>query len=207
MIQHLTRYGIFGSCTDCDLAISDQHLLTKYIDQEGIPLVRCWENEVGQVEFEIVKGSLESEYTAISHIWAGGLGNRKETAIYRCQLANLRTIIEHLPRSSWRDLEAVSHETVERLFDLFSFPRAVAGSDGPSLFWLDTLCIPMAKGLEKYRTKAIGSMAQIYAAADKVLVLDPDLQKVPSKDLVNQADLLGTHIGVSPWMSRSWPLQ
>ena len=77
----------------------------------------------------------------------------------------------------------------------------------PVLFWLDTLCIPVADALSSYRQKAIDSMAQIYAGANKVLVLDPDLQNVPGTELLNYVDVLGMHVKISPWMSRSWPLQ
>ena len=76
-----------------------------------------------------------------------------------------------------------------------------------TLFWLDTLCIPVGESLEMYRQKAIDSMAQIYAGANKVLVLDPELQNIPSGRGFPSIDMVKNHIHISPWMSRSWPLQ
>jgi hypothetical protein len=45
------------------------------------------------VQLKVAKGDLESDYTAISHVWSGGLGNFKGTGKHRCQLANLLHII------------------------------------------------------------------------------------------------------------------
>lgn len=60
-------------------------------------------------------------------------------------------------------------------------------SSGHELFWLDTLCIPNPEieqhesaraQSQELRTKAINMMDLIYAGANKVLVLDHEMQAV-----------------------------
>lgn len=92
------------------------------------------------------------------------------------------------------------------------------------LVWIDTLRIPpmpqdpgaseliaaklgisnLTAHLSGPKAKAIDSMAQLYAAAEKVLVLDPELRHIPS-NAVTWKDVLASHIRICPWMSRSWP--
>ena len=64
----------------------------------------------------------------------------------------------------------------------------------PILFWLDTLCIPVAKEHIPQRLKAIESMAQLYAGARKVLVLDPYLQLLPSESFGDNRTSLAMYI-------------
>lgn len=76
----------------------------------------------------------------------------------------------------------------------------------PTLFWLDTLCIPVEEQFREYRKKAIDSMARIYTRAASVFVLDPDLGSISYHSLEkDHASILGL-IASSPWISRSWPL-
>jgi hypothetical protein len=53
------------------------------------PLIQLEEGNEGGIQIKIVKGDLQSDFTAISHVWAGGLGNQNLNAMYQCQLRYL----------------------------------------------------------------------------------------------------------------------
>ena len=63
------------------------------------------------------------------------------------------------------------------VFNLFHSPAAqlskIISKSSRKLYWLDTLCIPVQS--PRHRTKAISSMACIYAGSLNVLVLDLEL--------------------------------
>jgi hypothetical protein len=71
------------------------------------------------------------------------------------------------------------------------------------LLWLDTLCCPAIDGPGKQ--KAIERLAQVYKAADKVLVLDASLFFLASEGL--HVGEIGLRVYTSPWTRRLWTLQ
>ncbi|KAI4252122.1 MAG: hypothetical protein LQ352_004463 [Teloschistes flavicans] len=75
----------------------------------------------------------------------------------------------------------------------------------PVYFWMDTLCIPVNPQHKDLRQKAIGNMALTYAAAERCLVLDPELQRIEMKELT--ALQLNAHMLCSTWLTRSWTFQ
>ena len=81
--------------------------------------------------------------------------------------------------------------------------RASDSRNGPQLIWMDILCIPPPS--DEYaaeRSAAINKMGMIYAAADTVLVLDYELQRIPIKDL-DRLQILA-HLLTCSWMERAW---
>lgn len=122
---------------------------------------------------QVVKYRPGMKYVAFSHVWAHGLGNPRRNTLPKCQLLRLQSF-------------------VNKIF----FKRA------GSLFWIDTLCIPV--GNEELRRLAIKKMYQTYSAADKVLVLDTDILKCSRK-----ADYFERVMKItsSSWMRRLWTLQ
>lgn len=79
-------------------------------------------------------------------------------------------------------------------------------------FWIDTLCVPVGEKnryLEGDKTRdlrkeAIGQMAETYRQADRVLVLDSFILKLPySADVIDK--YLGIHL--SNWHHRLWTMQ
>ncbi|KAI0690559.1 hypothetical protein C8T65DRAFT_834361 [Cerioporus squamosus] len=69
-------------------------------------------------------------------------------------------------------------------------------------FWQDGLCVPQDKPL---RRRAIGLMAETYAKAEKVLVIDAGIQSQCSRASSREECLL--RIATSGWMQRIWTLQ
>ena len=69
------------------------------------------------------------------------------------------------------------------------------------LIWLDTLCVPLDKRL---RTMAIRRMKETYAYAEKVLVLDTQIQATSGAQSYEESLM---RINLSSWMQRAWTLE
>lgn len=218
-----------ANCSCGDFLGVDRQQLIKMIHAGQIPLISSSMNSNGEISITLVPGSLRSRYTAISHVWAGDLGNYKANALPRCQLEQLHWAVENNPpspveRTGYTEFaqevflkraKGLLRRLGRRLF-CSRFPRT-----STKLYWLDTLCIATKTAdndvraaqlpdqdnndvLPKYIRNAIDSMAQIYAGAAEVLVLDPRLQDKRVSDLDSkEIDLI---IAGSPWMARSWTL-
>ncbi|KKY15356.1 putative het domain-containing protein [Phaeomoniella chlamydospora] len=89
------------------------------------------------------------------------------------------------------------------LKDLWEERRILCNTDmgDEVVIWLDTLCIPLEK---RSRRAAISKMRDIFANAEKVLVLDNEMQGV-SGAASYEENLM--RINFSGWMSRGWTLE
>ncbi len=193
------------TCLGCASLRSDPKALVTAVSLDKIPLIDCSFSPRKGWSIRVIQGDLSFRYTAISHVWTGGLGS-SQNALPECQVSRLWKMINDLPDMQAMNVEHIGdHEDddfSEKLVRLMESALNLLRPRKRLYFWLDTLCVPLEKGL---RLRAIKSMAQIYAAAQTVLVLDPHLQQLP--DIRVTEPIFFTHLIVSPWMSRSWPLQ
>ena len=158
-------------------------------DGFGIPVISCSIDSGDRVRPEIIRVEAGQEYTAISHVWSGGLGNPNHNGLPECQVHGLIDRIRRLQRLTCKRKGVQSR--IRR--------------DKEVLFWMDTFCIPVGENHKLTRRKAIDSMALIYSNASAILVLDPELQKITYGGLsIEQALALVLR---SSWMSRCWTLQ
>ena len=192
-----------GDCDglSCHLVRVDCHELMRIIDNASIPLVSSSIDSKSNISLQIVPamdtGSLP--YTAISHVWAGGLGNFVENALPECQLRHI-----HIDVDNFADISPRDPNHTFTFFDIQATQLYNAlFRSSKRVYWLDTLCVPVRSA--HHRKRAIDSMAHVYAGASNVLVLDPELSKVTRTGLtMTQLDLV---VACSPWMARSWTLQ
>ncbi len=205
--------------SSCRPITSDDYIVKQCIVEDKIPLISCMKDENGRMKIETTKGSLCSDYTAISHVWAGGLGNELENSLPECQLKYLMSIVEELPQTQMRLFNA-KHAFIPTWWSgaekISQYGTILTSrwSRHRSLFWIDTLCILVTRsqpneaelGMD-YKSRAIASMAQLYAGARSVLVLDPELQHVPTALVQDNSKFLVALIKSSAWMGRSWTLQ
>jgi hypothetical protein len=211
------------------------------------PVINVVDESEG-LRLEVVYSGLVSQWTAISHVWADGLGNPSSNTLLSCQVRNIANLCEKVQtqkrRNYYTQLEGRTWLTwmyKATLFLILSIltlrdhittglsilkSRLMSTSPSPSshlvktAFWLDTLCVPIANGVDinhpeeeesflvymlqkDCRERAISEMREIYRTADQVLVLDSDIQKI---------DGGGRHeklyrIQLSNWMTRLWTLQ
>ena len=117
-------------------------------------------------------------YVAISHVWSDGLGNVKENSLPACQLKHIQEI-------------AVACR-----------PETISENTSSSIaIWIDTLCVPLE---QEGRRLALMQLHEVYQKADRVLVLDGELQKATlQSDLEERV----VRICVSGWMRRLWTLE
>lgn len=140
------------------------------VDTESDPTVIC-----------VVPSTVCSTYTAISHVWVDGFGNRSGNALTLCRLKELSRVCR-----------ALDHEA--------SKPPLETSS---SFFWIDTLCVPRNDKIAK--KIAITLMRQVYEQASRVLVLDAEVQALRYADL----DFFEatSRFVTSRWTTRLWTLQ
>jgi hypothetical protein len=206
---YLTKH--VDDCIMCENYTVPEADLVRIIRQNEVPLIRSTTDRYGNVTIAIVKMTIDTDYIAISHVWACGLGNFQNNGLPQCQLQAIDSYVTHVythdneydydpVKLTWNHLYTSIYETKT------------------CYYWLDTLCVPLHYPDE--RNRAINSMGRIYAGAAKVLVLDPDLRRISLSSLqrtemeidkahhkelsVTRANIL---VDASPWMARSWPLQ
>lgn len=184
--------------------VMPKHVHTKILDivhGGGIPVVRAAlssQDEESDLEFEVLEGSSGHNYIAFSHVWAHGRGNTKGNALHRCQWLYLQE----------RALQCLNPGSTMAQRRLSEMPP----------FWLDTVCIPCGPNdplVTELRPIAILQMPQIYRKAEKVLVLDKDLESNPKASplllgkpyALNMQQLdLSMRVTMSSWMRRLWTM-
>ncbi|KAL9118922.1 MAG: hypothetical protein Q9187_004523 [Circinaria calcarea] len=157
--------------------VDDQKVSSILENGDKIPVISLTSCNIedGRLMLEVVESSA---YTAFSHVWGHGLGNVKTNSLPRCQIQHLTDLVAKLSQSTGRCAQP--------------------------MIWIDTLCVPVAKNLKKYRRLAIAKMAETYKKADQVLVLDLELQQALSTASRTE---LATRILCCSWMRRLWTLQ
>jgi len=157
--------------------------ITKILSRgDQIPLLRI-AGGLQNMTVELVDSTPNSKYTAISHVWADGLGNPHANALHRCRLLHLRGLVTNLAKEA------------DPLQD-------TVNASAP-LIWLDTLCVPAKDGEGK--RKGLEKIYAVYQRAEHVLVLDSTLMSydVEPQDISEKA----IRIFTSPWFRRLWTLQ
>ena len=217
---------------ECQFVGPNPHKIRELITDGEIPLIALGVSPSGDPELEVVKAQPGVKYTAISHVWSGGLGNFQTNELPRCQLLHLHDVLvnfrefkpqESLPgptiqwkRIQWGVLPRWTRFTVpvlrvprlsllnlqKTLLLRLGFP--VNRRKGRIMLWMDTLCI-VGEADSVVRAKAILKMALTYAAAESVLVLDPELQNISQKGLPQEQ--ICAHVLCCAWLTRSWTMQ
>ena len=133
------------------------------------------QNPFHNIDIRMQPWTPSSRFTAISHVWSHGLGNERSHSLPRCQLNKLALAVD----------------------------RASHSRKGTQLIWMDILCIPApSTGYAAERSTSVNKMGIIYAAAETVLVLDYELQRIPIKNM-DRLQVLA-HLLTCSWMERAW---
>ena len=232
----VSRYKTQHTEDQCECRLSGPNAVRigELIQDGEIPLVALGVSPTGDPEFEVVKAQPGTRYTAISHVWSGGLGNFQTNELPRCQLLHLHDALLKLrdfkPQESspgysmqWKlvkwdavprwngfvirypvfRIRCLSWLRIrEALLVCFGFP--VGHRKERVMFWMDTLCI-VGEADSVVRAKAIAKMALTYAAAENVLVLDPELQTISQEGLSQEQ--ICAHVMCCAWLTRSWTMQ
>ncbi|KAK3319709.1 hypothetical protein B0T19DRAFT_404277 [Cercophora scortea] len=180
----------------------DPDTLRTMIESGGIPIACLAVDRHGELQLTIRPRTSIPSYIAISHVWSDGLGNPTATTLPRCQLRRLYEQLRAVPQEpSWA--RAYLSDGLNPLSDIRPGWNPRPPGSSPTYFWIDTLCIPPSD--KRLRQKAIGSMGEVYAGAESVLVLDAGLQTITHQSL--PAYETSARIAVSAWMTRCWTYQ
>lgn len=211
--HHYQTRHVTDSC-QCHFVGPSISKISAMIQEAIVPLIRCTEASDGSILLEVIEADPGVEYTAISHVWSGGLGNPHSNSLPECQLRRLTQRMKTIARveSEW-----FWFRLIERAFRYIQVPfksrlKSTLLSCGirttsmsRAVFWLDTLCVPTSLEPAAMRRKAIDQMAFIYARADRVLVLDPELQNINISNMPNEQ--VCAYLACCAWRSRCWPYQ
>lgn len=158
--SYMTRHANMG-CTCQPVGTPNDEMLS-IIREGGVPLISYLRVPSGRFQLRYVKASSTTRYTAISHVWSDGLGNPLSNTLPQCQLQSLTHNLE--------TLQAIETGKLEQFFG--------PTTKTPTLFWMDTLCVPVGNRNVLLRNKAIGQMDRVFAASERMLVLDHELQQI-----------------------------
>lgn len=212
-MQHYETKHVLDGC-NCHFVGPDIGKVIASIQEGSVPLIRCKEAPNGNMFLDVIDADPGVEYTAISHVWSGGLGNPTTNALPECQLRMLTKRMQQISgvESEWfwfrlveRGFKYMNVSSRTRLKNFFLSWGAASHQQSQTAFWLDTLCVPAAEEYLTLRRKAICQMAFIYAGADRVLVLDPELQKIAKGNMPNEQ--VCAYLASCAWRSRCWPYQ
>ncbi|KAK4553489.1 hypothetical protein LTR86_009546 [Recurvomyces mirabilis] len=163
---------------DCGLIFVDEEVMQATFDDGHFGLLRFSGLETMEtLSMDVVSHKDESEYIALSHVWADGLGNPNSNALPRCQMEHVAKCAEQL---SWN-----------------------AGYDRSLPVWLDTLCCPVSS--PRHRSSCLMLMRQIYQKATLVLTLDTQIAHYDASDLDSVE--ICARVLFSGWTRRLWTLQ
>ncbi|KAK0666888.1 hypothetical protein QBC41DRAFT_304779 [Cercophora samala] len=170
------------------------------IEDGGVPLVRLRGSLRRGIRLEVVRMTARTRFVVISHVWSDGIGNANANAMPECQLRRVFGYLSKL--KALREGEDAGAE-----FNLLSSVDTgfqMAARRRPKYFWIDALCMPPVS-TSLLRMRAINKLPAVYQAADRILVLDPNLEKISiaNSDTLEQC----ARFSVSPWIGRSWTFQ
>ncbi|RYP03310.1 hypothetical protein DL764_005228 [Monosporascus ibericus] len=164
---------------NCEFVCVKPDLLADFLARNIVPAIVISDD----LQLSVVDAK-ELDYVAFSHVWADGLGNPSRNALRSCQIRRLYNL-------------AVNLCSVFKFNSNSSTPKVA--------IWIDTLCIPVAPELQRYRKQAIRLLARTYTEAMAVLVLDRELCRFESRKA--PALELSIRVLCSGWFKRLWTLQ
>ncbi|KAI4096507.1 MAG: hypothetical protein LQ344_001015 [Seirophora lacunosa] len=191
---------------DCSMIGVDTARVAEIVLQGSIPLIEIRLQLDGAVALDVVPHNSSLRYVAISHVWSGGLGNARANAMRTCQLKYLQGLLLRLRENGDDDLDRRQGcRKIQDSADDIRFKWGFERQKMPLYLWIDTLCIPVGDPYNAAKTQTLNRMAQLYIAAQCVLVLDPELPEIHHRAMRKEQTF--AHIMCSSWMSRSWTFQ
>lgn len=194
------------TCPDCDCSfIGVSTEVCDILEQGDVPLVSIEKTKDGRITVKLTRMTVFSDFVAISHIWADGLGNPSSNKLPTCEIRRLGERVSKLPT----DINMFSAR------DWIVFLPHWLSSDNDSrnhLFWIDTLCIPVSKSKDQQvsdrmaalKSVAIDRMVLIYSFASRILILDSELACTRIKEPPMSNIEVQSREAFSNWTRRCW---
>lgn len=142
-----TRHTSACDRSTCTYQGFDREELYRVMDGDNIPLVSTRIDSTGALVMELQAGTFDSHYTAISHVWADGLGNMQANALPSCQILRLHQRMESMAKS--HALPSALSSALSRFVSLQQLYKLsepylykLKSESTRQLFYIDTLCVP-----------------------------------------------------------------
>ena len=164
---------------DCPELTLDVGSIGKTLGNHRIPLIEISSAEdVANAKIKLREDDGKTEFVAISHVWADGLGNPKHNSLPICSLQEISRLVCKLPMKN-----SQNHESVP--------------------FWIDTVCVPVEPA--NLKQMVLNFLRHPYLHAEHVLVLDNYLRSVSSKhcDILE----IFARVSCGNWITRLSTLQ
>ncbi|KAK3650521.1 hypothetical protein LTR56_006226 [Elasticomyces elasticus] len=183
-----TRH-VFLSCDDPSFSSESPDSASRIVADGGIPIVYFDGTKLQVIPFT----EQELGFTAISHVWSGGLGNVRENALPECQLERLQRTVDQLNLlKASRNTD--SSQSTPNKNQLGAYQRRPSGDwdslypEAPYMrkfsqgfhvqtkyyFWIDTLCVPLRPA--NLRRAAVRRIAEVFHRAAQVLLIDANVR-------------------------------
>ncbi len=179
LVHHLNRdtYKSQHLCDDsCGFIGPRAEDIEAAIESGGVPLLRLVKSlSSGVVSVEIVRSDLQTPLRYVA--------------------------ISHVWSDGRGNLGSNTLPTCQLLHIYSKVSELYSNVSEPILFWMDTICVPAAG---EGRRVAIGRMRKTYENAEKVLVLDAELESASMRTFPEETLM---RIMCSGWMRRLWTLQ
>lgn len=82
---------------DCNMISVSTEVLLRIIRRGAVPLVTVEILASSEVFLKLHERTMQSEYTAISHVWYDGLGNPASNALPECQARRFQSLVSSTP--------------------------------------------------------------------------------------------------------------
>lgn len=198
------------SCSFHGVEGEDRARLASIISTRGIPLIRLQPKDrhaTSHIEIDLVEHPYGNPFTAISHVWSGGLGHFGANTLPQCQIDSLYRIIRLCKPNPYGSKFPMGVE-VELDWAGSLWQRMllhdIIEDESTVYLRIDTPCIPAGLQTPNHKTvqmKAIESMALVYSMATRVLVIGPSIRKL---SLHLESGLsLASKLLTCPWITRS----
>ena len=179
LVHHLNRdtYKSQHLCDDsCEFIGPRADDIEAAVESGGVPLLRLVKSlSSGDVSVEIVRSDLKTPPRYVA--------------------------ISHVWSDGRGNLGSNTLPTCQMLHVHSKVSKLYSNVSEPILFWIDTICVPAAG---EGRRVAIGRMRKTYENAEKVLVLDAELESASMRTFPEEILM---RIMCSGWMRRLWTLQ
>lgn len=183
---HADKYHSGCTCDRIGLPLGTAEKVL--LETNSFPVFRLWlgMNWAGSRHrvMEAIPFQNGLKFVTISHIWSDGLGDEEGNQVLAWQYDRPGILLSEVMNTE------TSKGGDEKLDDAWS-----------PFFWLDTVCVPHQKAA---RRLACARMASSYECADRVLVLDAELQAWPYTPATDEEAIL--RIVTSGWNTRVWTL-
>ncbi|ETS80710.1 hypothetical protein PFICI_08239 [Pestalotiopsis fici W106-1] len=194
----------------------DTESLCRIIEDGDIPLVYVEPAGHGTFCLKLTRMGSLSEYVSISHVWSDGLGNPDANSLFQCELESIMDSFPEVPLDSDTRLRTLKGQLQMVLRHLkYKFVSRDEPVFRKQLFWMDTLCIPVACAsntpdqvarINALKQRAIHHMNMVYyGATTHAMILDAQLRKISLTGAPKCE--IAARIAFSHWNSRCWTLQ